>query len=128
MQIGGTFTLAGWQEDALEESPTKLTQARIEQSWEGDAEGAVVSHNLMHYASDGTASIVGMMRFTGTVAGRTGSFVAQGTGAYDGSEVRSDLVVTAGSGSGELAGLAGTGSYAAPKGPQGTWSLDLELP
>lgn len=124
----GTFALAGWEEDAYEESPTKLTKAQIDQDWVGDAEGKAVCHNLMHYAEDGTATFVGLMRFTGTVAGRKGSFVAQGIGAFDGNEVSTDLVVTPGSGTGDLAGVSGTGTSAAPKGPNGTWSLDLELP
>jgi hypothetical protein len=124
--LEGTFALTGWQEDAYEQSPTKLTYATIGQAWKGDAvEADVECRNLMHYAPDGTATFVGLMRFTGTIGDRSGSFVAQGIGAYDGSTVQCDLTVTPGSGTGDFEGLSGTGTSAAPKGPEGTWTLDL---
>lgn len=126
--ITGTFALAGWEEDAVEESPTKVTQARIDQTWSGEADAKAVSRNLMHYAADGTATFVGLLRFTGTIGDRSGSFVAQGIGTFDGSEVRTDLTVTPGSGTDDLEGVSGTGTYAAPTGPEGTWSLELAFP
>lgn len=125
--LTGTFTLAGWEEDALQESPTRISRAQIDQTWAGDAEGTVVTHNLMHYAPDGTAVIAGVLRFTGTVDGRKGSFAASGQGAYDGELVRTDLVVAPGSGTDDLAGVSGTASFSAPKGPEGTWTLELDL-
>lgn len=121
----GTFRLAGWEEDALEEQPTRVTRARIAHSWEGDGEGDAVSHNLMHYGPDGTATIVGLMRFTGRIGERTGTFVAHGVGAYDGAQVQTDLTLTPGSGTGDFEGISGTGTFAAPTGPEGTWSLEL---
>jgi hypothetical protein len=121
----GTFTLAGWDEEVIEEQPSKLSRARIEQTWQGDAMAEVVSHNLMHYAEDGSATIVGLLRFTGSVGDRSGTFVAHGIGAYDGEQVRTDLTITPGSGTGDFAGVSGTGTFAAPKGPEGTWSLEL---
>jgi hypothetical protein len=121
----GTFTLAGWDEEAIEEQPTKVSRAKIDQTWQGDATGDAVSHNLMHYAEDGSATIVGLLRFTGSVGDRTGSFVAHGIGAYDGEQVRTDLTITPGSGTGDFQGVTGTGEFAAPKGPEGSWSLDL---
>lgn len=125
-KLKGTFALTGWDEDAIEESPTKVTSAVIGQAWKGDGvEGDVVCRNLMHYAEDGTATFVGLMRFTGTVDGRSGSFVAQGIGSYDGEQVQCDLTVTPGSGTKDLVGLTGTGTSAAPKGPEGSWTLDL---
>jgi hypothetical protein len=122
----GVFALTGWQEDPYEESPTTLTYATIGQAWKGDGvEAEVQVRNLMHYAPDGTASFVGLLRFTGTIGGRAGSFVAQGIGVYDGSTVTCDLTVAPGSGTGDFEGLSGTGTSAAPKGPEGTWTLDL---
>lgn len=126
--IEGTFALTGWDENVYEQAPTKLANAQIDQAWTGGAEGAVVCHNLMHYADDGTATFVGLMRFTGTVDGRKGSFVARGIGSYDGNEVNTDLVITPGSGTEGLVGVSGTGTSAAPTGPTGTWTLTVELP
>lgn len=124
-RLTGTFALAGWDEDTLDESPTKLTRAQIDQTWSGDADGSVVTHTLMHYAQDGTAAIVGTLRFTGTVDDREGGFVATGAGDFDGEHVKLDLTIAPGSGTGGLEGVAGTCSFHAPKGPEGTWVIDL---
>ena len=121
----GTFTLRGWDENALEESPTKLSSATLTQTWTGDAEGDAVVRTLMHYAPDGTAAIAGTLRLTGPVDGPRGGFVATRTGDIDGEHVNVDLTVAPGSGTGELEGVGGTCSFHAPKGPEGTWVVDL---
>jgi hypothetical protein len=64
---------------------------------------------LMFSRADGTSSYVTFMRITGTLDGRSGSFVLQGHGTYDGTTARGESRVVEGSGTGELAGLSGTG-------------------
>jgi hypothetical protein len=63
---------------------------------------------LMYYRPDGTSSYVSLMQITATLDGRSGSFVLQGTGAYDGTAATGESTVLPGSGTGELAGLTGT--------------------
>jgi hypothetical protein len=63
---------------------------------------------LMFYRADGTSSYVSLMSFTATLDGRSGSFVARGTGGYDGTAAVGESVVVPGSGTGELSGLSGT--------------------
>jgi len=63
---------------------------------------------LTFWASDGTASYVGLMRVVGRIGERSGSFVLRGGGSYDGARARIDLTVVPGSGTGELAGIRGT--------------------
>jgi len=62
---------------------------------------------VLFYRADGTGSYVGQMRLDGRLGGRTGSFVLEGSGTYDGTEARVGMAVVPGSGTGDLAGLRG---------------------
>jgi hypothetical protein len=64
--------------------------------------------SLLYYRADGTSSYTSLMQLTGTLGGRTGSFVMQGTGTYDGKVASGQSVVIEGSGTGGLSGLSGT--------------------
>jgi hypothetical protein len=126
----GTFTVASWEEDTYQDlaGQEKLTKARMGFRLSGDLEGDLVSDSLMYYREDGTAEYTGLQRFTGQLAGRSGTCVMAADGGYDGGEARSAWRVIQGSGSGDLTGLAGSGvSVAAAGQPGGTYSLDYEL-
>jgi hypothetical protein len=58
---------------------------------------------------------------------REGDFVLRVEGEYDGGQARSTLTVLAGSGSGGLTGLTGSGEAVAGHGTTGTYSLRYEL-
>ena len=123
-----TFTVKSWDENTYQElDGGKLTRASIVQDFDGDLVASGAAELLMCYAADGTASIVGFQRFTGQLAGRDGSFVLRSVGGYDGALATATLEVVAGSGTGELAGLTGTGSSAVGKEPPGTLHLDYDL-
>jgi hypothetical protein len=126
----GTFTVASWAEDTYEDlaGEEKLTRARMGFRLSGDLAGDLVSDALMYYREDGTAEYTGLQRFSGQIAGRSGTCVMVADGGYDGGEARSTWRVIPGSGSGDLAGLEGSGiSVAAAGQPGGTYSLDYEL-
>jgi hypothetical protein len=126
----GTFTVASWQEDTYQDlaGQEKLTKARMGFRLSGDLEGDLVSDSLMYYREDGSAEYISLQRFTGQVAGRSGACVMVADGGYDGGEARSNWRVIPGSGSGDLAGLKGSGTSVAGAGqPGGTYSLDYEL-
>jgi hypothetical protein len=63
----------------------------------------------------------------GRLGGRSGSFVVETNGVYEGGEARTTWSVVPGSGTGELAGLRGEGGAVAPGGPNGTYTLDYDL-
>ena len=63
---------------------------------------------LMYYAADGTTSYVTMMQVTGTLRGKSGSFVLIGSGTYDGATAAGESSIVPGSGTGELAGISGS--------------------
>jgi hypothetical protein len=126
----GTFTVASWEEDTYQDltGQEKLTKARMGFRLTGDLAGDLVSDSLMYYREDGTAEYTGLQRFTGQIAGRSGTCVMIADGGYNGGEARSSWRVIPGSGTEDLAGLAGSGvSVAAAGQPGGTYSLDYEL-
>ncbi len=62
----------------------------------------------MAYRPDGTADFVGMEMVEGKVDGRSGTFVLQHTGIYEGGVAKITMSVVRGSGTGELHGLHGS--------------------
>jgi len=127
----GTFTVASWEEDTFQDLASqeeKLTKARMGFQLSGDLAGDLVSDTLMYYREDGTAEYTGLQRFTGQIAGRSGTCVMIADGGYNGGEARSTWRIIPGSGSGDLAGLEGSGTSVAAAGqPGGTYSLDYKI-
>ena len=130
MQASGQSEVTGWDEQAYEEPAEggKLTRAAISQRWTGAFTGSCEAVSLMAYAPDGaTARYAGYQRMDGTLDGKRGTFVVEAVGTFDGSVARSTLRIVPGSGTGELAGLTGEGTFEAPVGPTGTYTLDYDL-
>jgi len=106
----------------------RVTTARIAQRFTGGIQAETVADMVMTYRPDGTADYVGHHRVLGRLRGRSGSFVLQANGTFDGTEARTEFEVIPGSGTGELDGIAGSGSAAAGDGGTGTYSLALHIP
>lgn len=121
-----SFEVAMGGEDQLEEldGGGKLTRAWGGQSFSGDLEGEGAVQWLMWYRGDGSAHFVGLWRITGSLHDRSGFFVVEATGDFDGGASMGALTVVPGSGTGNLSGLSGTGTFRAPGGT--TASLELE--
>jgi hypothetical protein len=120
---------ASWNEEryAQLESGGGLSQASVTQTVEGDIEGEGSVEWRMCYRPDKTAEFVGLQRIVGRIDGRTGSFVLQSNGVFDGKESRGSLSVVPGSGTGDLRGVTGRGKFSAPHGPEASYSLDLDF-
>lgn len=129
MKAAGSFDVTAWDEATYEELENggKLTRATVSQAFSGDVagEGSVVW--LMAYRSDGTAQFVGLQRVTGALGGRSGSFLLETSGVFDGAEARGSWSILAGSGTGGLAGIGGSGHFAAPHGSHATYQLEYDL-
>ncbi len=125
----GTFEVTSWSEEQAEglDGTVKVTRATFGQRFSGGIEADTISDIVMTYREDGTADYVGFQRVLGRLGGRSGSFVLQGIGSFDGKVARTQLTVAPGSGTGELAGLRGNGSAEVPMGTSGTYTLDYEL-
>lgn len=123
-----TFTVQGWDEQTYEDrGPGKLTQAAVQQELSGDIEGSSDVRWTMAYTAADRAEFVGIHTVTGELAGRSGSFVLRSVGTFDGSQALGELTVVDGSGTDELAGISGTGSFTAPMGDTATVTLDYSL-
>jgi len=120
----GTMTTLEWQETtwdgkaAADIPAPKTTVASDKATITGEIDGEVADRWLMNYAADGTARFVGLTHIRGTVSGRTGTFVLQHAGRFDGKGLHSDFTVIQDSGTGELLGISGTGTvtYTGPEG------------
>ncbi|MEZ0091952.1 DUF3224 domain-containing protein [Streptacidiphilus sp. EB129] len=109
--------------DEPAEGPT-LTRIHVEESFSGDIEGEGVVEFLQASRADGSAGFVGIERVSGTLGGRKGTFLLQDAGTLEGSVVTGDWFVVPGSGTGQLAGLRGTGGFRANLGEGAQVHLD----
>ena len=75
----------------------------------------------------GTAGYVAMELVTGTLAGKLGSFALQHFATMDQDGPKMSVVVVPGSGTGELAGIAGVFTITVASG-QHSYDLDYTLP
>jgi uncharacterized protein DUF3224 len=105
------FEIKSWDEEPFRELPEgqKLAQARTTLAG-SDVDLAGSMTTLLHYLADGTSTYVSLLSLEGRLGERTGSFVLQGSGTYDGTEAKVSFTVAPGSGTGELAGLQGVAS------------------
>jgi hypothetical protein len=101
-----------------------LTRIHVEESFSGDITGDGVVEFLQAAWANGSASFVGIERVTGAVAGRNGSFLLQDAGTVQDNIVSGDWFVMPGSGTGQLAGLRGTGGFRANLGESAQVHLD----
>jgi hypothetical protein len=114
----GTFAINSWDEKTWEGeqwqhgTPPMLTHARITQTFQGDFSGSCESQALMAYSDTG-ALYVGMQRMSGTLGGRTGTFLMQWQGSYHDDTAWVQWEVVPGTATGELRGLTGSGGYQA---------------
>ncbi len=109
-----TFQVKSWDEkpyDEIDEGP-KLTRASVTKSFRGDIEGEGTLEYLMIHRDDGSASFVGLERVVGRVGDRSGSFVLQHSGTFEGGTAKVTWFVVPGSGTGDLRGLRGEGGFA----------------
>jgi uncharacterized protein DUF3224 len=121
------FAIKEWDEKAYREGQPKLTRAGVTKTYTGDIEGEGQVEYLMMYRSDGSASFVGLERVVGRLSGRSGTFVLQRTGVFEGGQAKEAYVVVSGSGTEELRGLRGEGSSAVGHGTEHPFTLDYEL-
>ena len=123
-----TFKVKAWDEKPYNESP-KLTRATVQYEYHGDIEGDALSESLMVYGQDGSASYVTLDRIVGTLAGKAGSFVLQGSGTYSptAGKAKWAAFVVPGSATGDMRGLRGNAEFFATHASPGTFTLDYEF-
>ena len=91
---------------------------------EGTSQGEMISAGN---PKNGEAGYVAIEMVTGTLAGKSGGFALQQTATMDAQGYNLRVIITPGSGSGELAGIAGTFTIAVAGG-QHSYDLEYTLP
>ena len=123
------FAIKSWDEKPYSqgENLPKLTRATVIKAYTGDIVGEGHVEYVMMYRSDGSAIFVGLERVVGHIAGKTGSFVLQRTGVFEGGQANESYSVIPGSATGELQGLVGDGVSALGHGTDYPFTLTFEL-
>ena len=123
------FAITSWNEKPYDEGQNipKLTRASVTKTYTGDIDAEARVEYVMMYRTDGSASFVGLERVVGRVAGKTGSFVLQRTGAFEGGQAKESYSVIPESATGELQGLVGDGTSSVGHGMEHPFTLSYEL-
>ena len=104
-RASGTFDVKLNPQPADESGVGRLT---IDKQFHGNLEGTSKGHMLAYSTEvQGSAGYVAMERVTGTVSGRSGTFVLQHSGTMTRGEPLLVLTVVPDSGTQDLAGLSG---------------------
>jgi hypothetical protein len=127
--VDATFEVVKWDEQPWDElvGGPKLTRARVAKRFRGPLAADSELEYLMLYRPDGSASFVGLERVTGSLLGRTGTFVLRHEGTFQDGVARADCLVVTGSGTGALAKLAGRGELVAEHGQEYAMTLQVSL-
>lgn len=122
------FAIKNWDERSYSEGQDlpKLTRASVMKTFTGDIEGEGQVEYLMMYRSDGSATFVGLERISGRIGGKSGTFVLQRLGVFEGGQAKESYSVVPGSATGELRGLSGEGSSAVGHGTEHPFTLDYD--
>jgi hypothetical protein len=108
IRANGTFEVKLTPQPAEAEAPA-LGRMSIDKQFHGDLEATSKGQMLAHSTSvKGSAGYVAMERVTGTLHGRSGTFVLQHSGTMARGAPELTVNVVPDSGTGELTGLAGT--------------------
>lgn len=105
------FEVTGWEPEPLplgEPGPVAFGRVTLRKSFSGPLTGTSVVAMTSVGIGEAPAGYVAVELVTGSLDGRTGSFVLQHTGVVEGSDGTAGGVVVPGTGTGELAGLCGT--------------------
>src|SRR5690242_7082637 len=100
--------IKSWDEKPYREQPDGSKFARADVQLAGGSDGLELEATweaLLFYDAEGHSVFSGLMHASGTIDGRTGTFVMHGTGTYDGTTARIESSVVPGSATDELAGL-----------------------
>ena len=129
MTVTGTFEVQPGNETTIGEpgEGIRLTHATGTQRFTGGIVGDGEIEWLMCYLPSKSARYVGLQRISGTFDGRRGSVVLEAAGDHDGTASAATWTVMAGTGTGELAGIRGTGGFEATGGRTVSYRLDYEL-
>ena len=127
MNASTPFTNDRYDEEPYAEAEgTDFSRVHISRTFSGDLDGESTAE-LLIAKSEGGGGYVGHDRITGSLAGKSGSFVFQHTGLMGPEGVTNTGTIVPGSGRGELDGISGEGTMLADDEGNHTLTLEYEL-
>ncbi len=110
----------------LEQDGVTLNRNFVRKTFSGDMAGTSEARMLAAFTgTPGSAGYVAIEHFTGSVDGKSGSFVLQHSGVMDKGDAQLTVTIVPDSGTGELAGISGTMELDHDEG-QHSYVLDYE--
>lgn len=104
-------------------NPT-LIEITLTETFTGDLEAESEVRALQARRDDRSASMISLQRVHGTLGGRRGSFVLQGSEIIENGRITATWFVVPSSGSGDLSGLRGEGGFEGEFGKGSDATLD----
>jgi hypothetical protein len=121
------FTNDRYDEEAYAEADgVELARVHIRRTFSGDLEGESTAE-LMIAKSEGGGGYVGHDKVSGTLGGKTGTFVFQHAGIMGPDGITNTGTIVPGSGTGGFEGIAGEGTMLADDEGNHTLTLVYEL-
>ncbi|NOX75029.1 MAG: DUF3224 domain-containing protein [Gammaproteobacteria bacterium] len=123
--LKGVFQITNWDESPYHEGDdgSKLSHAKIKQSYSGEIEGTSETQYLMSYQSPTSAVFVGHETVTGKTASKSGSFVIQHNGTFENGVAKSTFQIILGSGRDGFIGIEGDGYFESTENGQSNYTL-----
>ena len=110
----------------LEQDGLKLNHNVVRKEFSGDMVGTSEAQMIAAYTgTPGSAGYVAIEHFTGSVDGKSGSFVLQHSGVMNKGDAQLTVTIVPDSGAGEMAGISGTLEIDNDEG-QHSYVLDYE--
>ena len=114
---------------AFKTEDNSIGRMSIDKQFHGDLEATSKGQMLAAMSSvQGSAGYVAMERVTGTLKGRTGSFVLQHSGTMTRGVPQLTVGVVPDSGTGQLVGLSGTMTIKIAEGGKHSYEFEYTLP
>ena len=111
----------------LEQDGLTLNRNEVHKQFSGDMAGSSEAQMIAAFtATPGSAGYVAIEHFTGSIEGRSGSFVLQHSGTLRKGDAQLSVTIVPDSGSEELTGISGSMEIHNEEG-QHTYVLDYEL-
>lgn len=122
------ITLQNSVAKAFDRTPSPaLMEVRLRETFTGDLNGESLVRALQAVRGDKSARLVSLQRFRGTLGGRRGTFVLQGSEIVRNGKIEATWFVVPGSGTGALSGLRGEGGFGGAFGKESKGALDYSF-
>ena len=127
--MNNIFQITRWDETVYSEGSNgaKKSNAQVTQTYSGLIQGNSHLSYLMSYQSGRSAVFVGFEVVIGIVNGKSGSFTLQHNGQFENGAAYSDFIVVPNSGTNELIGLEGSGSFESAEMGQAEYKITLNI-